>query len=49
MSCQLSPVELAMTFKIWEGNWLLADLSVSASLLSQKKRLVYVFLQDKIR
>ena len=45
------PHRITHEFKIWEGNWrvLLADLSVSVSLLCQKKRMVYVFLQDKIR
>lgn len=43
------PSRISHEFKIWEGNWLLADLSVSANLLSQKKRLVYVFFLNKIR
>lgn len=45
------PHRIRHEFKIWEGNCrvLLAGLSVSVSLLCQKKRMVYVFLQDKVR
>lgn len=45
------PRRIRHEFKIWQrnGRVLLADLSVSVSLLCQEKRMVYVFVQDKIR